>query len=357
MDPAYLIPTPDTIPAPWWFFELLLILTFFCHLVFMNAMLGTAMIAMVREMRAQPTDPPPCRDIAGKLPYTIAFAVNFGVAPLLFLQVLYGHFIYTSSILMGVYWLSIIGLLILAYYSAYLYKMADDLSALARKGALATSLLLLLTIAFFFVNNITLMQTPQTWEVYFHRPGGTFLNLANPTLLPRYLHFVVASVAIGGLFLAILAYFQQKKGEPGAAKRLRAGMQWFTYATVVQIATGILFLFSLPQNIFLLFVGGSALHTTLLAAALTAAFASLYYATKERAWPATFAVAATVFCMVLVRDLARQAYLAEYFHPADLRLVPQWSPMFIFLAILVLGVAVVVYMLRLAARVPEEVGR
>ena len=355
MDPARLIPTPDTIPAPWGFFEPLLILTFFAHLIFMNAMLGTALIALVREMRTPPNGPPPCRDIANKLPYTIAMAVNFGVAPLLFLQVLYGHFIYTSSILMGAYWLSIIGLLILAYYSAYLYKMATDLSAAARKWSLGTSLVLLLTIAFLFVNNITLMQTPARWTVYFQRANGTFLNLGEPTLLARYLHFVVASVATGGLFLAILASFQQKRGAVGAAKRLSGGMQWFTYATMVEIGTGIPFLFSLPKNVSRLFVGGAPLHTSLFTASLIAAFCSLYYGNKERVWPATWAMGATVLAMVLMRDLARQAYLAEYFHPGDLQVVPQWSPMFLFLAILVLGVAAVIYMLRLASRVPQEV--
>ena len=132
-------------------------------------------------------------------------------------------------------------------------------------------------------------------------------------------------------------------------------MQWFTYATVVEIGTGIPFLFSLPKNIQQLFLGGAALHTSLFLAALIAAFFALYYGAKERVWPATVAMAATILFMVLVRDLARQAYLAEYFHPADLQVVPQWSPMFLFLAILVIGIAVVIYMLRLAARVPEEV--
>ncbi|MCX5865047.1 MAG: hypothetical protein NTW42_08265 [Deltaproteobacteria bacterium] len=355
MDPAQLIPSPDTIPAPWGFFELLLILTFFTHLVFMNAMLGSAMIALIREMRTPAADPPPCLDIASKLPYTIAFAVNFGVAPLLFLQVLYGHFIYTSSILMGAYWLSIIGLLILAYYSAYLYKMAGNLPATTRKRALTTSLLLLLAIAFFFVNNITLMQNPQIWSAYFHRPDGTFLNLADPTLLPRYLHFVVASVAVGGIFLAILAFFQLKNGAPGAAKRLSLGMKWFTYATVVEIGTGIPFLFSLPKNVHQMFIGSAPLHTALFLAALVATCCSIYYGIKERVWPTTVALAATILFMVLVRDLARQAYLAKYFHPSDLQVVPQWSPMFLFLAILVIGVAIIIYMLKLAARVPEEV--
>ncbi|MBU4230715.1 MAG: hypothetical protein KKG88_10490, partial [Proteobacteria bacterium] len=183
----------------------------------------------------------------------------------------------------------------------------------------------------------------------------TLLNLADPTLLARYLHFVVASVAMGGLFLAILALFQQKKGVPGAEKRLRGGMQWFTYATMVEIGTGIPFLFSLPKNVHQLFVGGAPLHTALFTASLVTAFFALYYGAKERVWPATAAMGTTILLMVLVRDLARQAYLAPYFHPADLQVVPQWSPLVLFLAILVIGVAVVVYMLKLAARVPREV--
>ncbi|MDH4333595.1 MAG: hypothetical protein OEV89_13625, partial [Desulfobulbaceae bacterium] len=188
-----------------------------------------------------------------------------------------------------------------------------------------------------------------------HKPDGTVLNLADPTLFPRYLHFIVASVATGGLFLAILAFFQRKAGAPGAETRLSVGMKWFTYATVVEIGTGIPFLFSMPKNVHQLFVGAAPLHTLLFLASLIAAFYCLYYGNKERVWPATFAMATTILLMVLVRDLARQAYLAEYFHPAELHVIPQWSPMFLFLAILVIGVAVVIYMLKLAARVPREV--
>jgi len=93
------------------------------------------------------------------------------------------------------------------------------------------------------------------------------------------------------------------------------------------------------------------------AAALLAVYFTLHYGTRQRVWPTTSALAATVLFMVLMRDLVRQAYLAPYFHPADLRVMPQWSPLFLFLAILVIGVAVVIYMLRRAARVSEEVER
>lgn len=355
MDPARLIPTPDAIPVPWGWFEFLLILTFFAHLVFMNAMVGAAFIALVREWRATAASPPPCQDIANKLTYNIAFAVNFGVAPLLFLQVLYGHFIYTSSVLMAAYWLSIIGILIVAYYAAYLYKLRYNELAAGRKRALATSFILLLAIAFLFVNNLTLMQTPEKWTVYFNNAGGTFLNLSEPTLMARYLHFIAASVAGGGLFLALLAHFAKKKGDVTAEARIKNGLKWFTYGTVVEAGTGIPFLFSMPKEVHQLFVGGSALHTVIFLAAMAGTFFCFYFGAKEKVWHATGAMAATILFMILVRDLARQAYLSPYFHPADLTVVPQASPLVLFLISLVIGVGAVVYMLKLAADVPKEV--
>jgi len=44
---------------------------------------------------------------------------HLGVAPLLFLQVLYGRLFFTSSILMAGFWLAVVPLLIVAYYCAY----------------------------------------------------------------------------------------------------------------------------------------------------------------------------------------------------------------------------------------------
>ena len=114
MDPVALIPTPDTIPVHWGWFQFLLLLTFYLHILFMNVMLGTIIIAFVRHFQRPTETCPLTEEISQKLPFSIALAVNFGVAPLLFVQVLYGHFIYASSILMAVLWLSIVGILIAA---------------------------------------------------------------------------------------------------------------------------------------------------------------------------------------------------------------------------------------------------
>jgi hypothetical protein len=123
MDALSLIPVPDAIPVHWFWLHLLLTLTTFLHFVAMNIMLGTGFIAFSSPFWRSSEIMPLNAHIARTLPYSIAFTINLGVAPLLFLQVLYGQFLYTSSILMAVYWLSIVGLLIITYYAAYVYRL------------------------------------------------------------------------------------------------------------------------------------------------------------------------------------------------------------------------------------------
>jgi hypothetical protein len=104
----------------------LLIITLFLHIILMNVMLGTGIIALVNHFRRGSDSEPLTREIAGKLPFAIAFTVNFGITPLLFVQVLHGHFFYTSSVLMANFWLFVIAFLISGYYMAYIYDYKYD---------------------------------------------------------------------------------------------------------------------------------------------------------------------------------------------------------------------------------------
>ena len=54
-----------------------------------------------------------------------------------------------------------------------------------------------------------------------------------------------------------------------------------------------------------------------------------------------------VFVMVIVRDLARTAYLKEVFHPSQLENVGESSPLIAFLLVFVVGLAALYYMIRL----------
>ena len=354
MDPAALVPYPEAIPVPYGWFQALLILTFVLHLLVMNTMLGSSIIALITELSSSKTSSRTTRGISEKLPTTIAFTVNFGVAPLLFLQGLYGHFMYTSSVLMAVYWLSVIGLLIIAYYCAYLYDFKFEALGGSRTIFIALTTLLLLIIAFFFANNMTLMQLPEVWSRYFANPRGTLLNLGDPTLWPRFLHFVVASVAMAGLAQALLAKWRQGRGDADAAQDIALGLRWFSAATAVQILGGFWFLMALPTDKMYLFLGGDILATAFLGIGLCVALGALIAGLMGQVWLATGSALATVVVMVLMRDILRQAYLAPYFSLSDLTVVRQYSPMLLFLVSFVAGIAIIAYMLKLAASAGKE---
>ena len=108
-------PDPMPLPAPVWLLRTLLLLTFFLHILFMNTLLGGTAIALgcSLQRRSSKFAALLAADLGRMLPSVFAFTITLGVAPLLFLQVIYGHLLYTSSILMAVPWLGIIGLVLM----------------------------------------------------------------------------------------------------------------------------------------------------------------------------------------------------------------------------------------------------
>ncbi|MCW9049833.1 MAG: hypothetical protein OQK50_05830 [Deltaproteobacteria bacterium] len=355
MNPATLIPTPDAIPVPWGWFYILLMLTFLLHILVMNAMLGGGIIALISSFRGGEQNTLLSKEFGYKWPYTIAFAVNMGVAPLLFVQVLYGQFIYSSSILMAVWWFSIFGLLILAYYAAYIYDFKFEALGSLRIFVLEFSVLILLFVGFLFSNNMTLMLQPEKWQAYFTGGSGTLLNLSDPSLIPRYLHFVVGSVAVAGLFLALVGHYRFTKSSVDRDALISKGMGYFTYATVIQIFIGIWFLIALPKNIMMVFMGGSGYGTILLLIGIVLAFAALYFGYKQQVAMASVITLITLVIMIFMRDLVRIAYLKPYFQLSDLTVQPEYSPMIFFLVVFAIGLALIGYMLKLAFGCRKEV--
>jgi len=117
---------PIPLPAPVWLLKALLLLTFLLHIIPMNLVLGGGLTSFVTEVlgrrRGSEYHLRLARSFARMIPVAVAFAITLGVAPLLFLQVLYGQLFYTSTILMAWPWLAVIALVILGYYGFYLYS-------------------------------------------------------------------------------------------------------------------------------------------------------------------------------------------------------------------------------------------
>lgn len=342
LTPAALIPSINGLPGPGSLQAALLYLTFAFHLILMNVVTGVCVIILFsrlrgfrqrarsgrREADAAVLTPEQYGNYgAGPsllLPKVLALVVNFGIAPLLFMQALYPQFIYTSFVLSALWWLSVMGVVLMAYYGLYINMNRSGLGLAARTSVLAIATLLLLGNAFLFVNNITLLQNPEHWTVYASSSGGNFLNMADPQVPPRYLHVLLASLAVGGLALAVPAELRLGAAsvkrnaleEQRLEKRKKLGLTWFFYATLAQAAAGTWFLLSLPPLQRSLFLGERPLHTGMLALAILTAVGALAAARQRRAVKAALLAGTTLFLMVGLRSLLRISFLEPYHHPA-----------------------------------------
>jgi len=336
-----IIPTADSIPVHWLWFQGLLIFTFSIHMILMNFLLGGSLLT-VWDLFTGKLE----KKASGSIPTLVALTVNFGVPPLLFVQVLYGHFFYSSSVMLAVPWILIIPVLILAYYGAYIFVKQTDKAPVLSRVALVFTSLSLLCIAFVFVNNNTLAIRPDQWGIYFENPGGRNLNLGEPTLWSRYAHFILAALAIGALGRAILyRYSKIKKKEKDL--QIKRNLKIFAWITLVQFGVGTWFWLSMPPDVWKNFMGGSLFATAMMVIGWIVALLILHSSFTGRLSAAMVLGGIEVFVMVIVRDLARTAYLKEVFSPSQLENVGEASPLIAFLLIFVLGLFTLYYMIRL----------
>lgn len=348
---------PNPLPAPYWVFELLLLVTFVLHIFAVNFTMGGGVLALTAKLgfRKQEKGGRMFFDVAKLLPILLPAAITLGIAPLLFVQVLYGRFFYTSSIVMAYPWLLVLACLVVAYYGFYYVSYRGKRNPGKAGIVMLVSVALIVLIGFFFSNNVTLSETPSRWAAkYFADPAGWNLNLSAPTLIPRYLHFFTAAVAFGGLLLVLIALSKWERDREYARQVFQFGGKAFLYATMVQFLVGIWFLFSLPLDLRTLFLGGSVLATLLLAVGLAAAIGAMFIMSRalrqERirlgAYAAPALVGLTILCMATMRDVLRDAYLVRLFNPQQLAVRTQWSVFPLFLVLFVAGAALWFVMLK-----------
>src|SRR5690606_37533180 len=93
-------------------------------------------------------------------------AVVLGVGPLLIVSVIYTQYFYSSTILIGKAWLSVIIILIVAFLLLYLYKFTWDRWQ-TKKGIHLTvgsiGAIILLFVPLIFIVNVVSMLYPEEW--------------------------------------------------------------------------------------------------------------------------------------------------------------------------------------------------
>lgn len=353
MDYQSLIPFADTIPAPAWVFIILEQLLFLLHIILINSVLGGVLILLFRRFSGKEDESAANWNmpIAKKLPVLIALGINLGVPPLLFLQVVFGNLFYTSSVLMAVYWIFIIPILILAYYGTYIHVGKYTKSPWFSKLSLLTAAILILYIGFMLVTNNTLMEQPEKWTAYFDNRGGTILNFSDPAFLPRYFHFVTASIAIGGLLFAVVYKFSKIKNKE---EKIKGALKIYAIATAVQIVVGFWFLLSIPQGFIMQFMGQNLVATLFLMIAILAGIGAMVTGFLGKFNPTVIQVLITLVSMIITRYNLRMMYLSDNFQISSLKLAPQYGVLALFILILLIGLGAIYYMLKVGFKKSER---
>lgn len=199
------------------------------------------------------------------------------------------------------------------------------------------------------------MLTPEKWaQKYFANPHGTNFNFDDPTVIPRYLHFLVASVSVAGLLVLIYGLVKLKSDESFGRWAVRYGGLWFVIGTVVQYATGIWFLLALKKDLMMIFMGGNGVATAVFGISVLLSLVSLilillsFNAQNPRPL-SIFGIVLlflTIVGMAVMRDILRDAYLSDYFKPEQFEVQPQISVLIVFGIVFIAGLITVGYMLN-----------
>lgn len=201
---------PIPLPAPILFFKVLHTVMLSLHFYAVHILLGGTIIAGFMALKAKISGGKETKAfselIIGRLPIVMAFVINFAIPPLLFTQVLYGRALFPATVTIGVWWFSIIIIAILVYYLLYISQKRMD-TGRSWWWISLIAYLLAVKIAFLYSNTMTLMLRPEVWAgMYEKHPGGFQLPSADPTIMPRWIYMLIASIAIGAAALIILSF-------------------------------------------------------------------------------------------------------------------------------------------------------
>jgi hypothetical protein len=139
----------------------LYIFGFALHAVFVSYVLVGTGYALVQAVRR--ADDPVADRVRDFLPFMLGCGITAGVAPLLFIQLLYQRRFYSANLVMGPRWGAVVPALIVGFYALYVAKA----KARWRKPALGVGLACFLFVAWSWTELHLLMQDEPAWrEMY-----------------------------------------------------------------------------------------------------------------------------------------------------------------------------------------------
>ncbi len=357
---------PIPLPAPVWLMKLLHVVTLPLHFVAVEMLLGGLLLAILLSLFGSSANAhTTARALARRLTIVMTFVINLGVPPLLFAQVLYGRALYTSSVLIGLYWIALIPTLILVYW--LLYKF----SARLERGQSAwwvglIAWLLAGGVARMLSTNMTLMLRPEAWHnMYAASAMGAYLPTGDPTLEPRWLLMLAGGLLISGLWLVYLAgrstfTAEEKAFVAGLGGKVAAGFG------LVYLAAGVWAASVQPEAVTTGLTHGVANHALyryegfagygwialVVVAVLVGAIAGFgKIAAGWLGWAGVLTAVLVEIMLTVYRDGVRDVtLLSKGYDVWDRAVETNWGVVGLFLALFVAGLGVIGWLVSVVAR-------
>ncbi|MGL6073538.1 MAG: hypothetical protein ACRC8S_05170 [Fimbriiglobus sp.] len=194
---------PFGLPLATAFYLTAYVVTLAIHVVFMNYVLaGTAALALGYFRSSDRGHGGSTKILKEWMPLMLSGAITAGVAPLLFVQILYKQEYYTANLLLFNRWMAILPVLIIGFYALYLLK-SDWLTRRGAWIAVLVATVPILCVSFtgysWTENHLLSVRTPAYWGQFYATRAQVYTD---SQLVPRLLVWAFGSIPTMVVMLA-----------------------------------------------------------------------------------------------------------------------------------------------------------
>ena len=350
--------------APAGMYLWLYLTTLVLHLAFVHYCFAGAFVLASAAIRGRMSTDPIAQVVREWLPSAVSCAITAGIAPLLFVQVLYPKSFYTANLLLFNRWMAILPVLIVAFYALYLVKAKHYCATRgARRTVAAAATLaagLLVYVAWAFVENHLVGLAPEAWAELYR--GGNASLVDSPAAWARLAMWFFSAFPV----FAVLMGWQLRLGAGGAVDRAReeAARRLSAFALLgVTGAVGAIAAYAQEQPEFRLAAQRAPMASLAAVTGLCLSVVAWWLMRGRRALPTGLLALAgggallSMCGMAFVRELMR----VEMLHGtgAAIRSATPSGGGVAFLAVALIGVLTVAWIIRAVARAisPTRAGR
>ncbi|MFN3505169.1 MAG: hypothetical protein ACK4Y7_03020 [Caldimicrobium sp.] len=344
---------PAGLPTPAFVFDIFLVVTFALHILLVNLALGSLGIILWGKVKNTEFSLKLSSSLSRLLVNSISWLIVLGVAPLLFIQVIYDPFWYTANTLSAKWALYFLIFIALGFVLTYIYYLRGGYESKGNLFWLIISGIFFLLAAYVMHSLAVAQLYPEKWPTFSVKNGiyissGKYLHGFE---LFRFLHFIIPSLAVIGVWLLFYAkYFKGKYEEDYLKWVERLGLHLALIFSLIQGVVGFLWLITLPSD--LNFVSNPVFIIALVIALLFIGY--LFYSVKSTS-PNSTLIGILLGITVLAMSAAREALRMSFFSKAgytfaDYPVNLSMGSLILFLLTFIMGLIVLLYVAIVAYR-------